>query len=101
MTDQPKRGRGRPRKNILDDAVKIPYERSTSDDPKKQSMIDIMETGRCVTEFTPSGIRRVDPMGPEAAIILHNAEHPEQHTEIRTVSYPKDWDKMSKVDKLK
>jgi hypothetical protein len=77
-------------KSIPVDAVKIPYTRTTSDDPKKQSMIDLMETGRCITEFKPDGIRRIDPMGDEATVALYNAEHSGQTTEYdggRDLSY--------------
>ena len=71
------------------------------EDSKGQTMNDIIETGRCITEFKPDGIRRIDPLSPEAEAILANLEHPDQFTEIKTVKYPKDWDTMSKVEKLK
>ena len=98
MTEKKKRGR--PRKNVLDQAVAIPYTRSTSDDPKEQAINDLIEIGRSVTEFSDNGIRRIDPLSPEAEVALYNAEHPDQFTEVKTVKYPKDWDTMSKTDKL-
>lgn len=102
MTDKPKRGRGRPRKNILDQAVAIPYERSVSDDPTKQSMIDLMETGRSITQFGPEGMRRIDPLGPEAEVALYNSEHSDSKIHVEKIQspFPKDWDKMGKIEKL-
>jgi hypothetical protein len=136
-------GRKKGSKNKLkgEIGVAIPYERSVSDDPVKQSMIDLMETGRAITHFSPDGMRRIDPLGPEATAALYNAEHPDQLTQVAQMSheelkerfpdavrdlphaigrkpgvaidlgkirenlktetpYPKDWEKMSKTEKL-
>lgn len=119
-----KRKRGRPKgsgkkKVEANDPIAIPYKRSTSEDPKEQSMIDLMETGRSVMHFSTDGIRRIDPLSDEAAAALYNAEHTNQFTMVKTMTlaeakkkfgeaaipkperpYPSNWNELGKVAKL-
>lgn len=73
----------------------------------------------------PPKIRKIDPVTPEVAAAIYNAEHPEQHTSvyvmtpeleaaienaiaespkpprIKDVDFPSNWDTMGKIDRLK
>lgn len=49
----------------------------------------------------PPKIRKIDPVTPEVAAEIYNAEHPEQHTSVYEVKLPSNWDTMGKIDRLK
>lgn len=64
-------------KSVLDDAIKIPYDRELTGDAQDDMMKDLVDFGRCASETTPEGIRRIDPVSDEMAVLLHNAGHPD------------------------
>jgi endogenous inhibitor of DNA gyrase (YacG/DUF329 family) len=63
--------------DVLSDPVQIPYDRQLTGDPQHDMIADLIDFGRCASETTPEGIRRIDPLSVEEEIVRHNAENPD------------------------
>lgn len=64
---------------ILADAVAIPFETQelplnpTEEQTRAKMMEDLINCGRCVSEVTAEGIRRIDPHSDEVLVAMANA----------------------------